>query len=72
LAAKSEDVDMEDVSSAASDTMAKAAPAATTIASEAGAGVADAVKTAVKEAAKAAATMIKDSDEGGPQEHDEL
>jgi hypothetical protein len=44
LAAKSEDVEMEDASSAASDTMAKAAPAATTAASAAGEGIASAVK----------------------------
>ncbi|EXJ95571.1 protein disulfide-isomerase A1 [Capronia coronata CBS 617.96] len=72
LAAKDEDSEMEDVTSSASDTLAKAAPAATTAAEEAGSGVADAVKTAVSGAAAAAKTFIADTDDGGPQEHDEL
>ncbi|KIW45320.1 protein disulfide-isomerase domain [Exophiala oligosperma] len=73
LAAKSDDEDaMEGVSSAASDTMAKAAPAATTVAEEAGSGVKEAVKSAVSEAVDAAKTIVADTDDGGPQEHDEL
>jgi protein disulfide-isomerase A1 len=68
LAAKSDDVEMEDVTSAAGDTMAKAAPAATTAAE----GVADAVKSIVSEAADAAQTILADTDDGGVQEHDEL
>ncbi len=74
LAAKSDDDDdvMEDVSSAASDTMAKAAPAATTVAEEASSGVKEAVKSVVSEAVDAAKTVVADTDAGGPQEHDEL
>ena len=74
LAAKSDDDDdvMEDVSSAASDTMAKAAPAATTVAEEASTGVKEAVKSVVSEAVDAAKTVVADTDAGGPQEHDEL
>ncbi|EXJ89599.1 protein disulfide-isomerase A1 [Capronia epimyces CBS 606.96] len=72
FAAKDEDSEMEDVTSAASDTLAKAAPAATTAAEEASSGVADVVKTVVSEAAEAARTFIADTDDGGPQEHDEL
>lgn len=72
FAAKEEDVEMEDVSSAASDTVAKAAPAATTAAEEAAGGVAGAVKSVVSEAADAAKTIVADTDEGGVQEHDEL
>lgn len=72
LAAKDEDSEMEDVSTAASDTLAKAAPAATTVAEEAKSGVADAVKSAVSEAAAAAKTFVADTDESGVEEHDEL
>ncbi|KAK5234412.1 protein disulfide-isomerase precursor [Exophiala xenobiotica] len=75
LAAKGGDDDddvMEGVSSAASDTMAKAAPAATTVAEEASAGVKEAVKSVVSEAVDAAKTIVADTDSGGPQEHDEL
>lgn len=71
LAAQDDDVEMEDVTSAASDTMAKAAPAATT-ASESGSGVVDAVKSAVSEAADAAQTILADTDEDGVNAHDEL
>ncbi|KAG9793275.1 Protein disulfide-isomerase [Exophiala dermatitidis] len=66
------DSDMKDASSAVSDTMAKAAPAATTVAEEAKSGVKEAVKTAVSEAAEAAKTFVADTDDGGPEEHDEL
>ncbi|KAL2441236.1 Protein disulfide-isomerase [Exophiala dermatitidis] len=66
------DSDMEDASSAVSDTMAKAAPAATTAAEEAKSGVKEAVKTVVSEAAEAAKTFVADTDDGGPEEHDEL
>jgi len=72
LVAQDEDVEMEDVSSAASDTMIKAAPAATTVAEEAGSGVADAVKSAASGAAEAVKTFVADTDDGGAQEHDEL
>lgn len=73
LAAKGDDEDaMEGVSSAASDTLAKAAPAATTVAEEAGSGVKEAVKSVVSEAVDAAKTIVADTDDGGPQEHDEL
>ncbi len=72
LAGKDDDTEMEDVSSAASDTLAKAAPAATTVAEEAESGVKDAVKSAVSDAAEAVKTFVADTDEGGAQEHDEL
>ena len=72
LAGKDADELMEDVTSAASDTMAKAAPAATTAAESASSGVVDAVKSVVSEAADAAQTVLADTDEGGVQEHDEL
>lgn len=71
-AKKGEDVEMENVSSAASDTLAKAAPAATTVAESAKSGVKEAAKSVVSEAAEAAKTAFADTDEGGPQEHDEL
>jgi len=67
--ADAEDVVMEDASAAADqETLAKAAPAATTDDSE---GVVDAVKSAVSGAADAASTFIAD-DDAGVQEHDEL
>ncbi|KIW73092.1 protein disulfide-isomerase domain [Phialophora macrospora] len=72
LAGNDDDEEMEDVTSAASDTLAKAAPAATTAAESASSGVADAVKSVISEAADAAQTMLVDTDEGGVQEHDEL
>ncbi|KIX06120.1 protein disulfide-isomerase domain [Rhinocladiella mackenziei CBS 650.93] len=68
MAAKDEDTEMEDISSAASDTMAKAAPAATTITEEA----ADTATSVVSEAVDAAETVVADTEEGGAQEHDEL
>jgi protein disulfide-isomerase A1 len=67
-----DDVEMEDVSSAASDTLAKAAPAATKAADEAEAPIKDAVKSAVSDAAEAVKTFVADTDDGGAQEHDEL
>jgi len=69
---KDDDTEMDDVTSAASDTMAKAAPAATTATESVKSGVADAVKSVVSEVADAAETMLADTDEGGVQEHDEL
>ncbi|OAL34617.1 protein disulfide-isomerase domain [Fonsecaea nubica] len=72
LSKSDEDVDMEDVSSTVSDSLAKAAPAATTVAEEVSSGAADAVKSVVSEAAEAAKTMLADTDDGGVQEHDEL
>lgn len=71
LVGKDEDTEMKDASTAASDTMAKAAPAATA-AEEAGSGVADAVKSAVSDAAEAVKTFVADTDDSGPEEHDEL
>lgn len=69
--ADDEDVVMEDASAAAGqETLAKAAPAATT-ASDDGEGVVDAVKSAVSGAADAASTLVAD-DDAGVQEHDEL
>lgn len=65
--AADEDVEMEDVSTAAGETQAKAAPAATT----GGEGVVDAVKSAVSGAAEAASTFVAD-DDAGLAEHDEL
>ena len=62
-----EDIDMEDVTSAAGETMAKAAPAATT-----SGGIVDKVKSVVGEAADAAQTVMADTDYGGTEEHDEL
>lgn len=59
---------MEDASAAAGqETLAKAAPAATTNDE----GVVDAVKSAVSGAAEAASTFIAD-DDAGVSEHDEL
>ncbi|EXJ70455.1 protein disulfide-isomerase A1 [Cladophialophora psammophila CBS 110553] len=69
LAKKDENVEMEDVSTTTSDTVAKAAPAAT---EEASSGAADAIKSVVSEAAEAAQTILADTDDGGVQEHDEL
>lgn len=61
-----EDVDMTD---AAAETMAKAAPAAT----EAASGVADQVKSAVSEAAEVVKTFVADNDDGVDADtHDEL
>ncbi|KAI1623606.1 prolyl 4-hydroxylase, beta polypeptide [Exophiala viscosa] len=71
-AEKDDDVEMEDVSSAASDTLVKAAPAATTATDSAKSGIKEAVKSVISEAADAAATVLADTDTGGPQEHDEL
>ncbi|KIV90538.1 protein disulfide-isomerase domain [Exophiala mesophila] len=65
--AADEDVEMEDVSTAAGETQAKAAPAATTD----GEGIVDAVKSAVSGAAEAASTFVAD-DDVGVAEHDEL
>ncbi|KAK5048181.1 hypothetical protein LTR84_005851 [Exophiala bonariae] len=70
LAAQSDDTDavMEDASATAGqETLAKAAPAATTNDE----GVVDAVKSAVSGAAEAASTFIAD-DDAGVSEHDEL
>jgi protein disulfide-isomerase A1 len=69
---KEDDVEMEDAVSSAGETMAKAAPAATTAASSASSGAAEAVKSAVSAAADAAQTFLADTDEAGPEEHDEL
>lgn len=53
---------------AAQETLAKAAPAATTATD----GVKEAVKSAASEAAEAVKTFVADTDDGGAQEHDEL
>ena len=68
--AKDEDVETEDIS-ATKDTLAQAAPAATTSTEQAEADVTDVVKTAVSEAADAAQKIVRD-DDGDIAAHDEL
>jgi chaperonin GroEL (HSP60 family) len=57
------------ISDAGQETLAKAAPAATTSESSEKQGVGASI---VSEAVEAAKTMLADTDEGGVQEHDEL
>lgn len=68
LAAQKDDEDV-DMTDAAQETLAKAAPAAT----EAASGVKEQIKSAASEAAEAVKTFVADTDEGGEADvHDEL